>query len=182
MNWDNCTIDWTKAKVGDTITRQYNGEVEYIRNIRVIERHNSRIISPEVKVTIRSYQHSFSDTKMRGAGYGFPTDKDGNPINSQWAQRVIELQNDPRYIDEGIEHWDNTWSEPAVIRCDCGSEVELHMIMTNTCGKCGTDYNLSGQRLAPRSQWGWDTGESLDDILSADRDINDHWDEVIFDG
>lgn len=36
---------------------------------------------------------------------------------------------------------------------------------------CNTDYNSSGQRLAPRSQWGWDTGETLDEILSADEPL-----------
>lgn len=33
---------------------------------------------------------------------------------------------------------------------------------------CEADYSSSGQLLAPRSQWGWDTGESLGDILAAD--------------
>jgi len=39
---------------------------------------------------------------------------------------------------------------------------------TNTCEVCGADYNWAGQRLAPRSQWGEETGESLSDILSVD--------------
>ena len=38
---------------------------------------------------------------------------------------------------------------------------------TNTC-LCGADYNMSGQRLAPRSQWGEETGETADDILNAE--------------
>ena len=33
---------------------------------------------------------------------------------------------------------------------------------TNTC-ECGADYNLSGARLAPRSQWGEETGEQWHD-------------------
>lgn len=52
------------------------------------------------------------------------------------------------------------------IKCDCGLTVYLHGF-TNTC-ECGADYNLSGQRLASRSQWGEETGESLSDILSVD--------------
>ena len=55
--------------------------------------------------------------------------------------------------------------------CDCGHKVEL-LEFTNTCEKCGADYNMSGQCLAPRSQWGWDTGESLGDILSIGHSIN----------
>ncbi len=49
--------------------------------------------------------------------------------------------------------------------CDvCGTEVELGHF-TCTCDKCGADYNWGGQRLASRSQWGEETGESLSDIL-----------------
>lgn len=51
-----------------------------------------------------------------------------------------------------------------LLTCDCGEEVELQGF-TNTCDGCGADYNWSGQRLAPREQWGWETGESASDIL-----------------
>ena len=50
--------------------------------------------------------------------------------------------------------------------CDCGREVELGHF-TCPCD-CGRDYNWAGQLLAPRSQWGYETGESLSDILSVD--------------
>lgn len=56
----------------------------------------------------------------------------------------------------------------AVIACSCGREV-LCMNFTNTC-ECGADYNMSGQQLAPRDQWGEETGESVADILRADTD------------
>lgn len=52
------------------------------------------------------------------------------------------------------------------VRCECGLSVYLHGF-TNTC-ECGRDYNMSGQELAHRSQWGEETGESLSDILSVD--------------
>jgi hypothetical protein len=48
-----------------------------------------------------------------------------------------------------------------VITC-CGAEIECRNF-TNTCDQCGADYNFSGQRLAPRSQWGEETGESWQD-------------------
>lgn len=54
---------------------------------------------------------------------------------------------------------------PAHGVCPCGSTVYLTGF-TNTCD-CGRDYNMSGQLLAPRSQWGEETGESIDDILRA---------------
>jgi hypothetical protein len=43
------------------------------------------------------------------------------------------------------------------ITCDCGRELDCPSF-TNTCD-CGADYNWAGQRLAPRSQWGEETGE-----------------------
>ena len=49
----------------------------------------------------------------------------------------------------------------------CGQEFYLDGF-TNTCGECGADYNSSGQMLAPRSQWGEETGETAADILSTD--------------
>jgi hypothetical protein len=52
------------------------------------------------------------------------------------------------------------------IRCDCGRDVYCGGF-TNTC-ECGADYNMSGQRLANRSQWGEETGETADDILRAE--------------
>lgn len=57
--------------------------------------------------------------------------------------------------------------DPRIGLCDCGTEVELECF-TNTCDGCSRDYNSAGQELAPREQWGWDTGESVDDILAID--------------
>lgn len=34
---------------------------------------------------------------------------------------------------------------------------------TNTC-ECGADYNMSGQRLADRGQWGEETGEDSREV------------------
>jgi len=56
--------------------------------------------------------------------------------------------------------------EAKMIQCDCGSSVACRNF-TNTC-ECGADYNMSGQLLAPRSQWGEETGETADDVLQAE--------------
>lgn len=48
------------------------------------------------------------------------------------------------------------------LKCDCGARVAL-VGFTNGCD-CGRDYNRSGQLLAPRSQWGEETGEHPADI------------------
>lgn len=56
--------------------------------------------------------------------------------------------------------------EPAIGLCPCGRQVELGHF-TCPC-ECGRDYNWAGQLLAPREQWGEETGESLSDILNID--------------
>jgi hypothetical protein len=43
------------------------------------------------------------------------------------------------------------------IRCVCRRKVECHGF-TTTCF-CGKDYNWNGDELAPRNQWGLETGE-----------------------
>lgn len=47
--------------------------------------------------------------------------------------------------------------EPAIGECECGREVALDAF-TCPC-ECGRDYNFAGHLLAPRSQWGEETGE-----------------------
>ena len=47
-------------------------------------------------------------------------------------------------------------------QCDCGRWLDAgtgEFEGEYQCDKCGKDYNSSGQRLAPRSQWGEETGE-----------------------
>ena len=56
------------------------------------------------------------------------------------------------------------YRSPAVGLCDCGCKVQLPNF-TNTCPKCGTDYNSSGQRLGPREQFGEETGEHWTECL-----------------
>jgi len=53
-----------------------------------------------------------------------------------------------------------------MITC-CGKELFCDGF-TNTCPHCGADYNWNGTRLAPRSCWGEETGETADDILMAE--------------
>ena len=49
------------------------------------------------------------------------------------------------------------------IKC-CGAWVSCDSF-TNTCDRCAADYNFAGQRLAPRSCWGEETGEHPDDCV-----------------
>ena len=58
-------------------------------------------------------------------------------------------------------------SAPAIGECDvCQRPVRLEYF-TNSC-ECGADYNTFGQRLAPREQWGHETGEHWTDLLHLD--------------
>lgn len=45
----------------------------------------------------------------------------------------------------------------------CGEVVPLEGF-TNTC-ECGADYNWEGRLLAPREDWGEETGETAADII-----------------
>lgn len=59
------------------------------------------------------------------------------------------------------------------ITCACGVRVECRAF-TNTCHNCGADYNSCGSRLAPRSQWGEDTGESFTSVDIAQMNSPDY--------
>lgn len=52
--------------------------------------------------------------------------------------------------------------------CDCGETVACTGF-TNTCERCGRDYNWNGTLLAPRSHWGEETGETEADILGPQK-------------
>lgn len=47
-----------------------------------------------------------------------------------------------------------------VIRCGCGSTQPIICdAFTNSCDDCSADYDSNATRLAPREQWGEETGE-----------------------
>jgi hypothetical protein len=108
-----------------------------------------------------TYAHIFDLREQEGRGFMFDCDEDGNvevlpPGTQDNYSKCISGEYD--VVDKGIRKFRHTYWHPAVGICDdCGSEVELRGF-TNTCD-CGADYNMSGQRLAPRSQWGEETGE-----------------------
>ena len=52
------------------------------------------------------------------------------------------------------------------IKCACGQWVYVRGQFTAPCD-CGRDYNWNGDLLAPRCQWGEETGETAAEILSA---------------
>lgn len=105
-----------------------------------------------------------------GWGYSFACDKDGAlmPFNCPEAEENYQLcltgdVRGTRVIAGGVRERQFRYKQVATGTCECGEKMELPNF-TNTC-ECGRDYNSSGQELAPRSQWGCDTNESLGDIL-----------------
>ncbi len=112
--------------------------------------------------------HLFFESRSRpGSGFGVDCDKDGNvtesKLNSCTRDRLATIVNDSDYFPPDVMDFSRTVFEPAIGRCNCGAEVYLDGF-TNTCD-CGRDYNMSGQELAPREQWGEETGESYADIV-----------------
>jgi hypothetical protein len=132
------------------------------------------------RVTHVRHMRVFDYAGGRDWGFAFDCDEQGNlssdPMNlaarDNYAKCLTGTVDGRRVVDRGIQREEWTSRELGVIRCACGAELELYMVMTNTCDECGRDYNSSGQLLAPREQWGWDTGESLSDILMSDQRVD----------
>lgn len=110
-----------------------------------------------------------------GAGFGFPCDAQGNriktPEETSFADENFALclresaKPDGLITFEGIQDLSSEYWEPAEGKCKCGSTVYLegdygHGI---DCPGCNRVYNMSGQELAPRSQWEdrWDDDSTI---------------------
>ena len=134
-----------------------------------------RIIRQRQRKTETEFSLVFDETDRPGCGFAFPCDQDGlvldddrgSPEGRESLRRCLAGEG----VSEGrVERYDRSWIECAVGICDsCGSRVGLHGF-TNSCTGCPAEYNMSGQRLAPRSQWGAETGETVAEILSVDAD------------
>lgn len=124
-----------------------------------------RIIKPRRRVVVTERQIIFDDLKVKGAAFGFPCNGDFvvdrealNPVARANYDRLIADRFDGRYAEPRREEWTRSFYEPAVGRCSCGRAVTLEG--DSSC-RCGREYNAVGQELAPRSQWGEETGESF---------------------
>jgi hypothetical protein len=117
-----------------------------------------------------NYEHTWTSKSRKGWGRFLPCDQDGKVLDVEREARRQEFDQDPDLRYTGIRVVNSRYRVPSVGRCTCGYEVELGCF-TNTCDRCGRDYNSAGQLLAPRSQWGEETGETAADILMADNDF-----------
>lgn len=126
-------------------------------------------------VETRHYCREWGYDDGTSCGFSFPSDASGNIDESKLsdaAKANLRACHDGAIvfngrhiglIDKGVVTYTNRQREPAIGECACGREVVLAGF-TNAC-ECGRDYNSAGQELAPREQWGEETGESLADIL-----------------
>ena len=134
-----------------------------------------KIIQRGERVELTRYYRMFDDPECVGAGAMFACDPTGEPAEPEHPAGRDNLRDclsgASGYIDRGAVAFGESYTTPTLGKCDCGHILTLDAF-TNTCRKCGSDYNSSGQSLAPRSQWGWDTGETLDEILAIGHDIS----------
>lgn len=95
-------------------------------------------------------------------------------VDNGWNGGIWSEENDLGYrnflsvVDSGnfkMSYYENTFFNriPAKIKC-CDVWLSLGKF-TNTCERCYTDYNSGGQLLAPRHQWGEETGEHWNECL-----------------
>ena len=128
-----------------------------------------RIIRKASNIQKVTFYLDYEYLDLPGAGFSFPCTEQGGVDLTEYAAKNYQAcqegsVNGHRVTFRGIKKHVRVHMLPAVGLCRCGREVTLHGF-TNTC-QCGKDYNWAGQLLAPRSQWGEETGESLADILS----------------
>ena len=71
------------------------------------------------------------------------------------------IRREPRIVSASGTRKAAPGSTYPVVRCTCGSEVHCSSSWANECRSCGTEFNGSGQTLAPRHFWGEETGETF---------------------
>ena len=128
-----------------------------------------KLISQRQRITDVEYFLEFDVNDCPGAGFGFDCDERGNVDFSALSPAALAnldlcLCGSDNISYAGIRKHVHIYIQPAIGLCSCGDQVSLDGF-TNTCDNCGADYNQSGQRLAPRSHWGEETGEHWSDIV-----------------
>jgi hypothetical protein len=121
----------------------------------------SRIISEPVDRESVEFSLFFENPESKGSGYSFDSDEAGN-VDAEKLNEVARANFERMLAGDwprDVRRFESHWREPAVIECDCGTHLELYSSWANSCQRCGREYNGSGQLLAPRSQWGEETGE-----------------------
>jgi hypothetical protein len=107
--------------------------------------------------------------EAQGYGFSFPCDKDGNvrqiaSTSNYLYCRYEAAKPDGAVTFDGIADYSRDYREPGYGTCDCGRTVYLDRDYGHGIDcECGRIYNMSGQELAPRSQWEerWDEDSTV---------------------
>lgn len=118
----------------------------------------AQIIKQSERIHHVEYEFSFQWADDPGSGFVFPCDEQGNIFMDQLQLPGLEnlqkcLDGTYNVLPGKLEKLEWSYTEPAILKCDCGREVYLDNTLANSC-ECGREYSLFGQLLAPRSQWG----------------------------
>lgn len=116
------------------------------------------------------HTHHFTYADNPNAGFAFPCKADGTPLELKPAglanyRACLTGEVEGRKVrDDGVETLTHRYRVGGSGDCeDCGQRVYLGRF-TNGCD-CGADYGSNGERLAPREQWGEETGEHWSECL-----------------
>lgn len=127
----------------------------------------------------KEYRLSFYPER-HGSGWAFPCDEEGH-VNVDQLQPEGRANYEmcmEKYSDLScVEVFRHSYWDSGVMKCDCGQELFFRPGGDCTCKHCGASYNSAGQRLAPRSQWGEETGETAEDYDEGVRDA-EYWRET----
>ena len=124
-----------------------------------------KLTKPRKRITRTEYFRQFDRITSPGSGFSFSCAPNGKvnvgkltPLANDNFQ--MALNRSDLYDDKGVVTCTSSYWEPGTGRCDtCGQTVYISDAFTSACDHCGTEYNGSGQRLAPRRFWGEETGE-----------------------
>lgn len=121
------------------------------------------------------YSLCFDTGKERHCGFSFPCNEQGGVDEISLSPEGLKnyydlLSGKTAYTRKYVEEVKCCNKIPAVMLCHCGRHLDM---VPDGAGavdcECGRIFNLFGQELSPREEWGEETGESLADIYS-DRD------------
>ena len=125
-------------------------------------------------VVVLEHRLCWDSLQTPGAAYAFRCDAQGHITMSELSDtakaNLDHLQLDGmggRYVGPHIDTYRHSYWTAAEGICKCGFRVILPSGGDTDCGCCGRIYSCTGQELAPRSQWGEETGETLADIYSS---------------
>jgi hypothetical protein len=117
-----------------------------------------QIIQKSRDIRVESYFLDFRWKNDPGGGFAFPCTKEGVILSEEMHPEGLahlEKCQDGTYdvLAKGVQDYSYTYHEHAQGLCSACSTIVKLIGFTNTCEKCGWEYNSCGQLLAPREQW-----------------------------